>query len=260
VVEMRIGTKKGVIRGDFGNSVFYNRPVMDMIKERIGPTLELGGLALIMGLIVGVPIGILAAVWQGGIFDNATRILAVVFSAVPIFWLGLILLLVFGKWLELLPMGNRCPIYLMSCDDASTADKVKHLILPVFTLSTGWIAILSRFMRAATLEVLGQDYIRTAQAKGLSNSSVWFIHATRNALIPIVTILGPAIPGLIGGALLTETIFSWPGLGRLSFEAVAQKDYPFVMAVVIISGIATIFGYLLSDVMYAVVDPRVRLS
>lgn len=252
------GTNEGIIRGDFGRSLFYKRPVIDLIKEKLWATVQLGGLALIVGLLFGIPIGILSAVWQGGIFDNSARVMAVVFNAVPIFWLGLMLILVFGKWLDIMPMGNQCPLTLRGCE--TTADHVKHLILPVFALGTGWIAVLSRYMRTATLEVLNQDYIRTAQAKGLPNRDVWFVHATRNALIPIATILGPAIPGLLGGAVITETIFSWPGLGRLSFEAVLQQDYPMVMAVVILSGFVTIIGYLLSDIMYAMVDPRIRLN
>lgn len=249
---------QGIIRGDFGRSLFYKRPVMDMIGERVEATIQLGLASLIIGFMIGIPIGILAAVRQGGIFDNITRVTAVFFNAVPVFWLGLLLLLIFGKWLDWLPMGNRCPLTLYGCENIS--DYAVHMILPTFTLATGWIAILSRYMRTSTLEVLSQDYVRTAYSKGLNNQSVWYVHASRNALLPVVTILGPAIPNLIGGALITETIFSWPGLGRLSYEAVLQQDYPMVMAVVIISGVVTVVGYLLSDVMYAMVDPRIRLG
>lgn len=252
------GTNEGIIRGDFGRSLFYKRPVIDLLRERVWATVQLGASALAIGLLVGIPIGILSAVWQGGVFDNSSRVMAVIFNAVPVFWLGLMLILIFGKWLDVLPMGNQCPLTLRGCEDFG--DRLEHLVLPVFTLGTGWVAVLSRYMRTATLEVLSQDYIRTAQAKGLPNRDVWFVHATRNALIPIVTILGPAIPGLLGGAVITETIYSWPGLGRLSFEAVLQQDYPMVMAVVILSGVVTILGYLFSDVMYAFVDPRIRLN
>jgi peptide/nickel transport system permease protein len=252
------GTSGGIIRLDFGRSLFYKRPVIELLKERAGATVQLGIAALIIGFGVGIPIGILSAVWQGSGFDNSSRILAVLFNAVPVFWLGLMLILVFGKWLEVLPMGNRCPLTIQGC--VTTGDYAKHMILPVFTLGTGWIAVLSRYMRTSTLDVLNQDYIRTAQAKGLPDSKVWFVHATRNALIPIATILGPAIPNLLSGAVITETIFSWPGLGRLSFEAVIQQDYPMVMAVVLLSGFITIIGYLMSDVLYAVIDPRIRLG
>jgi peptide/nickel transport system permease protein len=252
------GIYEGIIRGDFGNSLFYKKPVVDMLWERVWVTAQLGGISLIIGFAIGIPLGILSAVWQGSLFDNGTRILSVFFNAVPVFWLGLMLILIFGRELAWLPMGNQCPLTIAGCENIT--DRVNHMILPVFTLATGWIAVLSRYMRTSTLDVLNQDYIRTAKAKGLSNGDVWFVHATRNALIPIVTILGPAIPGLLGGAVITETIFSWPGLGRLSFEAVIQQDYPMVMAVVILSGFITIVGYLISDVLYALVDPRIRLN
>jgi peptide/nickel transport system permease protein len=254
----RVGTSGGIIRLDFGRSLFYRKPVVEMLKQRIGATFQLGFLALIMGLILGIPIGVFSAAWKGSLFDNGSRITAVFFNAVPVFWLGLMLILIFGKWLEVLPMGNRCPLTIKGC--VSWKDYAMHLILPVFTLGTGWVAVLSRYMRTSTLDVLSQDYVRTAQAKGLTNTNVWFGHAARNALIPIATILGPAIPGLLGGAVITETIFSWPGLGRLSYEAVIQQDYPMVMAVVIMSGLITVFGYLLSDVLYAFIDPRIRLG
>lgn len=257
-IDTKPGKNGGIIRLDFGRSLFYKRPVVEMIKERADATIQLGMFALLVGFGIGIPIGILSAVWRGSAFDNSSRILAVFFNAVPVFWLGLMLILIFGKWLEVLPMGNQCPLTIKGC--ATVSDQIRHLILPVFTLGTGWIAILSRYMRASTLDVLSQDYIRTAQAKGLPNNKVWFVHATRNALIPIATILGPAIPNLLGGAVITETIFSWPGLGRLSFEAVIQQDYPMVMAVVLLSGVITVLGYLLSDILYAIIDPRIRLG
>ncbi len=256
--QLREGTSGGIIRLDFGRSLFYKRPVVDMLKQRAGATVQLGLIALAVGFSIGIPVGILSAVRRGGIFDNSSRILAVLFNAVPVFWLGLMLILIFGKWLEALPMGNQCPLTIKGC--ITFGDHVKHLVLPVFTLGTGWIAVLSRYMRTSTLDVLNQDYIRTAQAKGLPDTQVWFVHATRNALIPIATILGPAIPNLLSGAVITETIFSWPGLGRLSFESVIQQDYPMVMAVVLLSGVITVLGYLLSDVLYALIDPRIRLG
>jgi peptide/nickel transport system permease protein len=252
------GTSGGIIRLDFGDSLFFKRPVVDMLNERMGPTFQLGLVALAFGFGIGIPVGLLSAVWQGTAFDNSSRVLAVLFNAVPVFWLGLMLILIFGKWLEVLPMGNRCPLTIKGCE--TTGDYVQHMILPVFTLGTGWVAVLSRYMRASALDVLNQDYIRTAQAKGLPDSNVWFVHATRNALIPIATILGPAIPNLLSGAVITETIFAWPGLGRLSFNAVIQQDYPMVMAVVLLSGFITIIGYLLSDILYAFIDPRIRLG
>lgn len=253
------GTRLGIIRGDFGTSFYARRPVLQVITERIPATLELGLASLLVGLIVGVPIGIIAAVRRGGLFDNFTRIMAVIFNAVPIFWLGLILILIFGSMLGVLPMGSRCaPTLIGDCPPIYA--RLNYLLLPMLVLSTGGIAGYSRYMRTAMLDVIGQDYIRTAKAKGLRPRQVWFGHAARNALIPLATFLGPAITGLLGGAAITETIFSWPGLGRLAVSAVVQQDYPVVMAVVIMTSIATILGYLLSDILYAWIDPRIRFD
>ncbi|MEP7289429.1 MAG: ABC transporter permease [Chloroflexota bacterium] len=247
-----------VLQGDLGRSFAAKRNVSDLIWERASATVELGGLSLLLGVIIGVPIGIWAAVRQGSWFDNITRVASVIVSAIPIFWLGIILILIFGSWLNILPMGGRFPTNLSG--EYTLWERIQHLILPVFVLTAGDIAVLSRYMRAATLEVSRQDYIRTAQAKGLSERVVWFTHAARNALIPLATFLGPALVGLLNGAIITETIFSWPGLGRLTYEAVTQLDYPVVMATVLIGAISTVFGYLLSDILYALIDPRIRYS
>jgi len=253
------GTRQGFLRGDLGRSYFERRPVIEVISERIPATLELGLSALFFGIVLGVPIGIIAAVRHGGRFDNVTRVIAVVFNAVPVFWLGLILILVFGSWLKILPMGGRGPIQLTG-GYPPIYERLQYLILPTFVLATGGIAVFSRYMRASMLDVISQDYIRTAKAKGLSGRQVWFTHGARNALIPIATFLGPAMAGLLGGAPITETIFSWPGLGRVGVASVVQQDYPVVMAVVIISSIATVIGFLLSDILYALIDPRIRFS
>ena len=180
-----------------------------------------------------------------------------VFDAIPSFWLGLMLILLFGAQLQLLPLQGRCratisdtcpPIY----------ERIQYMILPTFILATGLVAGYSRFTRASMLDVINQDYIRTARSKGLSDRMVWFKHAARNALIPIATFIGPALTGILGGAVVTETIFSWPGVGRSIVQAVTQRDYPVVMAVTIYAALATIFGYLLSDVLYGIIDPRIR--
>ncbi|MBW4435729.1 MAG: ABC transporter permease [Pleurocapsa minor GSE-CHR-MK-17-07R] len=253
------GDNKGILRGDFGRSFFYNRPVASLIGERVAATLELGLSSLLFGLVIGVPIGIIAAVRKGGWFDNVTRIIAVCFSAIPIFWLGLILILIFGSQLGLLPMGGRCPPTLTGgCPPIW--GRLEYMILPTFVLATGAIAVYSRYMRASMLDVKSQDYMRTAQSKGLSGREVWFKHGARNALIPLATFLGPAITGLLSGAVITETIFSWPGLGRFAVGGVTSQDYPVVMAVVIIGAISTICGYVLSDILYAVIDPRIRFD
>jgi peptide/nickel transport system permease protein len=259
------GNRRGVLRGDFGNSLFRGRqPVIHIIGQRIIPTLELTVSALVVGIVFGIPVGIFAAIRRGGMFDNTTRIFAVIFNAVPNFWLGLILILVFSSWLELTPLAGRCPTptaqQLLAGDDSCPPlwARLEYLILPTFTLGTVFIAAYSRYMRTSMLEVISKDYMRTAKSKGLSSRQLWWKHGARNALIPIATFLGPAITGLLGGAVLTETIFSWPGLGRTVIGAVRQQDYPLVMATVVISGVATIIGYILSDILYAVIDPRIR--
>ncbi|MCB9449917.1 MAG: ABC transporter permease [Anaerolineaceae bacterium] len=257
-VGTEIGTDLGVLRGDFGTSVISKRPVTEALAERIPATLELGVISLIVGLVVGLPVGVIAAVKQGSAFDQVTRVMAVVVSSIPVYWLGLILLLIFGATLQWLPMGNRFPLSFTG--EYTLWDRIRHLILPVFTLSSFGVATFSRYMRASLLDVLNADYVRTARAKGLSDRSVWFGHAMRNALIPIATILGPAITLVISGAVLTETIYSWPGMGLLVVNAVRQSDYPVIMATVLLISVMTILGYILSDILYAVFDPRIRLS
>jgi peptide/nickel transport system permease protein len=257
-VGSRPGTSRGVLRGDFGFSTSSRRPVLQVIWERIPATVELGLISLVVGFAIGIPVGVLAAVYQGSWFDQVTRVMAVLVSSIPVFWLGLMLLLIFGAMLGWLPMGNRFPVSFSG--EYTLGDRIRHLILPVFTLSSFSIATYSRYMRASLLDVINQDYIRTAKAKGLKDRAVWFEHGMRNALIPIATILGPSITLIISGAVLTETIYAWPGMGRLVVASVRQLDYPVIMAIVLLLAVATIIGYLLSDILYAVLDPRVRLS
>jgi len=258
IIGEEVGEDEGVLRGDFGMSFVSKDPAAEAIAARIGATFELGMISLIVGMAVGIPVGVLAAVYQGSIFDQITRIGAVLVSAIPVFWLGLILLLIFGSWLQVLPMGNRFPLSLSG--DYSIADRARHLILPVFTLSSFSIATFSRYMRASLLDVLGEDYVRTARSKGLSDRKVWFKHSLRNALIPMATILGPSLTNVLAGAVLTETIYSWPGMGTLVVNSVLQQDYPVIMGIVLLTALLTIIGYLISDILYAVFDPRVRLG
>jgi len=253
------GQRKGILRGDFGLSFFHRRPAVQVLTERLGATLELGAAALLVGLIVGISVGVLAAVNHGRWFDQVSRIGAVVLNALPNFWLGLILLLIFGSTLRILPLGNRCKTTL---DDSCPplTQRLEFLILPTIVLAGGTVAGYSRFMRTSMLDVVSQDYIRTAYAKGLNRRTVWVRHGLRNALLPIATFLGPSITFLLGGAAVTETVFSWPGVGRLAVNAVGQRDFPVVMAVTIYTALATILGYLLSDILYAALDPRIRFE
>ena len=253
------GEKYGILRGDFGRSFVRKKPVMEVILANLPATLELGIASLLVALAVGVPVGVLSAATKGRWFDKISRVMAVVFNAVPGFWLGLILILVFGKQLDILPMGGRCVSNLYGLCP-SLLQRVPYLILPTFVLAVISIASFSRYGRTSTLEVMGQDYIRTARAKGLSRRNVDFKHAARNAMIPIATLLGPIITNLWGGAIVTEQVFAWPGVGRIAYNGALQRDHPIVMGIVIFASIGTILGFLLSDIFYVILDPRIRLS
>ncbi len=248
----------GILRGNLGTSIATNQAVWDRLVERMPATFELGVSALLVSLLLGVPLGVLSAVYQGSFFDNFVRVMAVIGNALPAFWFGLMLIFIFGVVLGWLPTGGRQTVSLTN--EFDWVDRLRHLILPTIILAFGGIAGISRFMRTETLEVVRTDYIRTAKAKGIAASRVWFIHALRNALIPLMTILGPAILGVLTGAVITETIFSWPGMGRMTFSAAVQRDYPTVLGAVMFFALLTILGNLLSDILYGIGDPRVRLS
>lgn len=253
------GTRRGILRGDFGNSFFNNRPVLQVLAERLPATLELSVVSLFIGLTVGLGIGIISAVYRGGWFDNIMRVMAVVVNSVPNFWLGLLLLFFLAYQLQIFPLGGRCRASLAdTCPPLF--ERIEYMVLPVIVLSAAGVALFSRFMRASMLDVVGQDYVRTARAKGLQERHVWTRHAMRNALIPIATFIGPAITGLLSGAVITETVFSYPGVGLTVVQAFTQRDYPIVMAVTLYAGLATIIGYLISDILYGIIDPRIRME
>lgn len=251
-------TGSGILRGDLGTSLDSKEPVWDRLVDRMPATLELGITSLLLSLLIGVPLGVLSAVYRGSLFDNLTRFFAGIVQAVPIFWMSLLLILVFSVVLGILPSGGRQTVTLTN--EFDLMDRLSHLVMPAFVLAFGGIAAFSRILRTETLEVLHTDYIRTAKAKGLAQRDIWFLHALRNALIPLMTILGPAILGVLGGAIITETIFAWPGMGRLTFNAAIARDYPMVLGAVMFFSGLVILGNLLSDILYGVVDPRVRLS
>lgn len=248
----------GVLRGQLGMSIASRQPVSRLIAQRIPLTVELTATGLLLGLLFGVPLGALSAVYRDSLLDNLTRVLAVIGNSIPAFWMGLILIFSFGVRLKWFPTGGRQTLSLT--DSLDLLDWLRHLTLPCMTLAFAWVALLSRYMRTEMLEVIGSDYIRTAWAKGVHPGRIWYVHALRNALIPLMTILGPAITQLLAGAVIIETIFSWPGMGRLAFDAALQRDYPVVLGIVMISSVLAILGNLLSDILYGVVDPRVRLA
>jgi peptide/nickel transport system permease protein len=242
----------GVVRLDFGRSFIDNRPVMDKILERVGPTFQLSLASFILGLL-GIPLGIYAALRRGSWADNVIRVFIVIGNAVPHWWLGLMLLLISASTIRLFPLGG---MYTPGQD--SLLNRLWHLALPAtIGAMSGWI-VFGRFLRSEVLEILRQDYIRTAHAKGLSWQMVLRRHALRNALIPVVTILGGSLAGLFSGAVLLETTFSWPGMGRLAVQAAFQRDYPLLMALTIVFSFLVILGNLLADLAYGLVDPRVR--
>lgn len=248
----------GIIRGDLGTSIDTKQSVWQRMVERVPATLQLGIASLVLSLLIGVPLGVISAVYHGTWVDNLVRFFSVVFRSVPVYWMALMLILIFSVWLGWLPSGGRQTVSLNMQFDLW--DRIEHMILPVLVLSFGPIAFFSRIMRTETLEVIHTDYIRTAKAKGLAPRKVWFLHALRNALLPLMTVLGPAIVGVLAGAVVVETIFAWPGMGRLTINAVYQQDYPMVLGSGIFFAALTIIGYLLTDIFYALVDPRVRLS
>jgi peptide/nickel transport system permease protein len=257
--------RKGILRGDFGVSIYETRPVTEIIAERVGATLLLSTTAVLIGYLFGIPIGVYAAIKRGSVFDNATRVMAVFFNSVPGFWLSLVVIVIFAvkfsEWgLPHIATGGMYTLTTSGTSQFNLWDRLVHLLPPALVLATGPIAGISRLMRTQVLEVLSQDYIRTARAKGLSDRTVHFAHALRNALIPLATILGPTITSLIAGSVITETIWSWPGMGRLLVNASFSRDYPLIMAGFVMATVATILGILISDILYGVFDPRIRLE
>lgn len=238
----------------WGYSITDGMPVRDKIFERIPSTLQLMGTSLFFTVVIAIPVGILGAVRQYSLADKVIAVVATIGYALPTFWLGIILRQIFAQQLDLFPLFGK---YSFG-KEGDVLDLLWHLFLPALTLTIVGVAGWSRYMRASMLEVLRADYIRTAKAKGLASSRVIFKHALRNALIPIVTLLGLTIPALLTGAAITETVFTWPGLGGLGVSAVVERDYPVVLAFVMMGGVMVIIGNLLADVLYAVVDPRIK--
>jgi peptide/nickel transport system permease protein len=237
------------------------RPVTDKILERLPITILLNVLSMLLIFAVAVPLGVLSAVHQDSLFDRVTSVVVFIGFAVPTFWLALLLMIFFGVHLGWLPIsGIRSLNAEYLSPGMAVWDVIRHLILPVFLAAFGGLAGLSRYMRANMLEVIRQDYILTARAKGLSERVVIYRHALRNALLPVITILGLSVPGLIGGSVIFETIFAIPGMGQLFYMAVMARDYPVVMGILFIGAVLTLLGNLIADVSYALADPRIRVS
>ncbi len=252
---------KGLAVLDLGKSFAPDRrPVWEKIKERLPVTLLINGLSLVLVIVVAVPLGVRAAVRHNSLFDQITTVLVFVAYAAPAFWVALLLMLYFGVDLGWLPISGIHS--LMGYDEMSwwqkTLDWARHLILPVFVSAIGGLAGLSRYTRSSMLEVMRQDYITTARAKGLPERDVIYRHALRNALLPLITILGLSLPGMIGGSVIFESIFAIPGIGQLMWSSVMARDYPVLMGNLVIVAVLTLLGNLLADIGYALADPRIR--
>lgn len=247
---------------DLGTSFSPDRrPVADKILERMPITVSLNILSLVLIMAVAIPLGVLAAVHKDSLFDRLTSVFVFIGFAMPTFWLALLLMIFFGVQLGWLPIsGLRSLNYEYMTPWAAFVDLVRHLVMPVLLSAFGGLAGLSRYMRANMLEVIRQDYILTARSKGLSERVVIYKHALRNALLPVITILGLSIPGLIGGSVIFETIYAIPGMGQLFYMAVMARDYPTVMGILFLGAVLTLLGNLIADVSYALADPRIRVS
>ena len=233
----------------------------DKIIVRIPITIAINVLSLILIIVVAIPIGVLSAVHRDSLFDKITGVFVFIGFAIPTFWLALLLMIFFGVNLSWLPIsGIRSLNYEYLPPGMAFWDLIKHLIMPVTLSAFGGLAGLSRYMRSNMLEVIRQDYIMTARAKGLSERVVIYKHALRNALLPVITILGLSVPGLIGGSVIFETIFAIPGMGQLFYMSVMSRDYPVVMGILFIGAVLTLLGNLIADVSYALADPRIRVS
>ena len=262
----------GAVRGDFGRSYRSNTPVVTEIAARFPATIELAIAAMVIAVVTGVVFGTLAAVRRHSLLDYVSSTVVLLGVSIPTFWLGLILIIVFGLWLRWLPISGRVDprlgadpslpfltlTSLLQGNWAVAKDALRHLILPALTLAAWPAAIVARMTRASLIESFGQDYVRTARGKGLPEQLIVVSHAARNALLPVLTVVGLEFGTLLGGAVVTETIFSWPGLGQLTVTAIGARDYQIVQGVVVLLGAVFVLLNLLVDVLYAVLDPRIH--
>ena len=247
---------KNFVRGDWGYSFVTKRPVLQEIWDRLPNTLYLTGFSLIVALIIAIPAGIISATRQYSIFDHITTTLTYVGRSMPVYYSGLLLIIIFSIWLRWFPSGGMHTLG----KDFSIIDSIRHLFLPVLSLSTLIAAKYVRFLRTSMLEVIHQDYIRTAAAKGLRNRIIIFKHAFRNAAIPLVTVVAIDLPVLFAGALFTETVYSWPGMGRLFVDSATRFDYSIVMGIVAAIAFLVVLSNLIADVIYGILDPRITYS
>lgn len=245
----------GAVRGDLGTSLLTDEPVTTRIGDRLPNTLILAGAALVLSLVVGFPVGILQALRRGHPVDHVLSLLTALGLSVPVFWLGILLILVFAVTLHILPSAG-----VTSASSDTIADRLLHLVLPAIALGSTILPTVVRFVRSSMIEVLDQDFIRTATSKGLPPLTVMTRHALRNALIPVVSALGVLVPRLLGGTIVTEAVFGWPGMGRLALEAAQGRDYPLVTGLTVVVAAIAVLATLVVDIAYTRIDPRVRLA
>jgi len=244
---------KAMVVGDWGYSIRTGRPVLSEIALRLEPTLQLGGLALLLSLCIAIPLGVLSASRRGTPLDNTLTLASFAGISIPVFWLALLLQLLFSVQLGWLPSAGY-----QSIGDGSFPDRVAHILMPAAVLSLATIASWSRFIRSGMVDVLNQDYIRTAYAKGRGERGVLLFHALRNAMIPAVTVIAVDFGTVISGAVITETVFAWPGIGRLFMESMDGRDYPMLMGLMMMGSVGIILANIIADIAYAALDPRIR--
>ena len=244
-----------MLTGDWGRSYRDNQSVLTIIAGRLGATFELMGTSTFIAIVLGTWVGVLGALRPYSIFDYLATIGAMVALSIPTFWFGLVVIYIFSVTWPVLPAGG-----MFTIGQGGLLDYLHHLIGPALVLALVTVAIWSRYMRSSMLEVIGQDYMRTARAKGLPRRVILMRHALRNALLPMIALAGLQLPTLLGGALVTETVFTWPGMGRLFLDSIGYRDYPVVMGILVITAILVLIGNLTADVLYAVYDPRIRVN
>ena len=261
LVEQFLWWFRGALTLDFGSSIVDQRPVIDRILEKLPNTVELNVIAFILAAALGVPIGLWSAARSGRPAERASAVFFFLLYSLPSFWIALLLMQFFSVKLGVLPLfGMTSENYLDLGALQKLADHARHLVLPVVTLTYAQLAIFARFSKSALTEVIRQDYITTARAKGVAPQRVLWSHAFRNALIPLITLLGLTIPYLLSGSIIVEQIFQWDGIGKLYFDSILSRDYPTVLALTLITAVATLAASLLADILYAVADPRIRLE
>ncbi len=241
------------LRGDFGFAYGYGEPVLRLIGSHVSATAQLQLSALMLALVVAIPIGILSATRQYSLLDNVVTVLAFFGLSLPNFWFALLLMFLFAVRLNVLPA-------IGAGMDKSLVQRLPYFVMPTVVLALNYAAVYVRFMRSAMLEVIRQDYITTALAKGLKESTILFRHALKNAILPVITVVGMSIPRLLGGSIIVESIFAWPGIGRLGYDAVLRRDYPTIMALTMLTATFVMVVNLVVDILYSVVDPRIAFS